>query len=96
VTQLSLSSSLPPAAIRRLSTWQQRVVARYRADHRDKSNALPSQEATLANEWPDPNYWTAYDHLAIEREAQALRRAYAYALIARGWRRLKRAISLRT
>ena len=95
MTQLSLSGSQPPAAIRRLSPWQQRVVARYQLDHHT-STTLRGHEAKNENEWPDPSYWTAYDCLAIEREAQALRFAYAWALIAGGLRRLKRAIRPRT
>ena len=39
-------------------------------------------------EHPDPSYWTAYDHFMIEREARAMRRAYALALLSRGWRAL--------
>ena len=39
-------------------------------------------------ERPDPAYWTEYDHFMIEREAHALRRAYAWSLIAQGWQRL--------
>ena len=95
MTELSLSGSPAPAAIRRLSQSKQLVVARYRAD-RQPSTLLRGQDAKLANEWPDPSYWTAYDCLAIEREAQALRRAHAYALIAGVWQRLKRALSPRT
>jgi hypothetical protein len=95
MTHFSLSGSPPPAPIRRLSPWKQRVVARYQSDH-DAGRALRGHEASGANEWPDPSYWTAYDHLAIERETQALRRAYAWALIGRCWRWLKRAITPRT
>ena len=95
MTLLSLRGSPPPAAIRRLSPWKQRVLTRYRRNlgagmlHR-------TQDVVRVDDWPDPSYWTAYDHFAIEREAQALRRAYAWALVARGWQRLKRALRLRT
>ncbi|HSS69433.1 MAG TPA: hypothetical protein VLQ46_02150 [Casimicrobiaceae bacterium] len=95
MTLLSLSSSQPPAAIRRLSPSKQRVLARYRRDH--NADMLHStQDAVRVDDWPDPSYWTAYDHFAIEREARVLRRAYAWALVARGWQGLKRALRLRT
>ena len=34
----------------------------------------------LDDEAPDRKYWTEYDHFMVEREARAMRRAYAYAL----------------
>ena len=95
MTLLSLRVSAPPAAIRRLSPWKQRVLARYRRSHR-VGMLHRTHAAASAEEWPDPTYWTAYDYLAIEREAQGLRRAYAYALVARVWRRLKRVLKPRT
>jgi len=91
MTLLSLRVSAPPAAIRRLSPWKQRVLTRYRRGMLHRTH-----NAARAEEWPDPTYWTAYDYLAIEREAQGLRRAYAYALVARVWRRLKRVLKPRT
>lgn len=95
MTLLSLQGSQPPAAIRRLSPWKQRVLTRY-SRARDARMLHRTQGAVRVDDWPDPSYWTAYDHFVIEREAQALRRAYAWALIARGWQRLTRALRLRT
>jgi hypothetical protein len=95
MTFSSLNASPPPASIRRLSPWKQRVLTRYRRSH-PVDMLHRTQRAPSTAEWPDPTYWTAYDHLAIEREAQALRRAYVYALVARVWQRLKRALRPRT
>jgi len=55
---------------------------------------LPSFERhanarTAEAERPDPSFWTAYDHFMIEREARALRRAYTWSLIARGWHAMR-------
>ena len=41
----------------------------------------PSRDADDA---PDQGYWTAYDHFMVEREARAMRRAYVWALVAKG------------
>jgi len=45
--------------------------------------------ARTAGDRADPSYWTAYDHYMVEREARALRRAYTWSLIARGWQALR-------
>ena len=42
----------------------------------------------LDDDAPDRKFWTAYDHFMIEREARAMRREYAYALLRSWWRRL--------
>lgn len=39
---------------------------------------------------PDMSYWTAYDHFMIEREARAMRRAFVWSLVAKGWQALRR------
>ena len=39
---------------------------------------------------PDKSYWTAYDHFMVEREARAMRAAYTWALVARGWQALRK------
>jgi hypothetical protein len=39
----------------------------------------------LDDDAPDRKFWTAYDHFMIEREARAMRRAYAYALLRSWW-----------
>ena len=53
---------------------------------------MPSVESpaarTAAPERPDPSYWIAYDRFMIEREARALRNAYAWSLLVRAWRAL--------
>ena len=59
---------------------------------------LPSLERhaaarTAEAERPDSSYWTAYDHFMIEREARALRRAYTWSLLARGWQWLRARIA---
>jgi hypothetical protein len=43
-----------------------------------------------ANDVPDRSYWTAYDHFMVEREARAMRRTYAWALLAKAWSALVR------
>ena len=42
---------------------------------------------------PDRSYWTAYDHYMVEREARALRRAYAYSLLAKAWNKLRQRVA---
>jgi DNA-binding GntR family transcriptional regulator len=59
---------------------------------------LPSIERhanarTVNTERADPSYWTAYDRDMIEREARAMRRAYIWSSIARGWRALRAGIA---
>jgi hypothetical protein len=36
----------------------------------------------------DRRYWTAYDHFKVEQEARAMRRAYAYKVMRRSWKRV--------
>ena len=48
------------------------------------SNAARTADAAQ----PDRSYWTAYDHFMVEREARAMRRAYTWSLLVRGWHRL--------
>lgn len=51
----------------------------------------PSPSASLLHsarakgDSPDPNYWTAYDHYMLEREAHAMRRVYAWTMLANAW-----------
>jgi hypothetical protein len=55
----------------------------------------PAPSATLlrpgsaADEVADPSYWTAYDHYMFEREARAMRRVYAWTMLANAWSRLR-------
>jgi hypothetical protein len=39
-------------------------------------------------ERPDVRFWTAYDHFMFERDAHALRRKHARALVRLWWRRI--------
>ena len=56
--------------------------------------SVDSRAARIASgEQPDPSYWTAYDHYMIEREARAMRRAYTWSLLVRGWHVLARALA---
>ena len=48
---------------------------------------------TASAEQPDRSYWTAYDHFMVEREARAMRRAYTWSLLVRGWHGLARAFA---
>ena len=48
---------------------------------------------TASAEQPDRSYWTDYDHYMIEREARAMRRAYTWSLLVRGWHGLARAFA---
>ena len=48
---------------------------------------------TASAEQPDRSYWTAYDHFMVEREARAMRRAYTWSLLVRGWHSLARAFA---
>jgi len=58
---------------------------------------MPSLESPAARtadaERPDASYWTAYDHFMIEREARAMRRAYAWSLLVHSWDRLRARIA---
>jgi hypothetical protein len=55
----------------------------------------PSPSATVLHspstkgDTPDPSYWTAYDHYMIEREAHAMRRVYAWTMLANAWSSLR-------
>jgi len=42
-----------------------------------------------ATEVPDKSYWTAYDHFMVEREARAMRTAYAIAWLGSLWRAIR-------
>jgi len=52
--------------------------------------AHPSVAAPADAERPDTSYWTAYDHFMVEREARAMRAAYAWSFVAQGWHALRR------
>ena len=56
------------------------------------SNERHANATTPGAERADPSYWTAYDRAMIEREARAMRRAYMWSSIARGWRALRAGI----
>jgi len=47
------------------------------------------RRTALSSEAPDKSYWTAYDHFMAEREARAMRNAYAAAMLASLWRAIR-------
>jgi len=49
----------------------------------------PTSAASFSSEAPDKSYWTAYDHFMAEREARAMRAAYATAMLASLWRAIR-------
>lgn len=60
------------------------------ATHDLPPSATLLQCASAAGDVPDPSYWTAYDHYMIEREARAMRRVYAWTMLANAWSILRR------
>jgi len=42
---------------------------------------------------PAAQYWTAYDHFMLEREARAVRRAYLSSLISGVWKRWRKRVA---
>ena len=58
------------------------------------AHALPKGTLVYSNdEAPDRRYWTAYDHFKVEQEARAMRRAYVYAAIQKGWTRAAKRVA---
>lgn len=55
------------------------------AEHDPSPSATLLGSASAAGDVPDPSYWTAYDHYMMEREAHAMRRVYAWTMLANAW-----------
>ena len=55
------------------------------AEHDPSSSATLLRSASAAEDVADRSYWTAYDHYMIEREAHAMRRVYAWTMLANAW-----------
>lgn len=73
VLKPSMPLALPP-----------RPISSLRWNH-DSAHLLQRTQHVLD---ADPQYWTAYDVIMIEREARALRSAHLAGSMAAGWRRL--------